>query len=948
MTLKTTRLRDAIVFALVSGLGSIGVAYAQSAQDAEDTTDVDTLDDIRVTGTRIQSQTVTASSPVTEINQEEFTLSGTTRPEDLVNQYPQLTPAFDSQQNNPSTGYATVSLRNLGAQRTLTLINGRRLPPGAAEVRDISIIPSALVSRVDILTGGASAVYGSDAVAGVVNFVLDTEFEGFAASYGYSAYQHKNDNDYIQGLIAARNFPFEDGDSGFDGAARDASVALGGSFADGLGHAMGWVTYRENDALFHGQRDYSGCALNAAGTACGGSGTNAFGNFFIGNTSLLQANINQSTGRWQRGFGPAYNYAPPNFYQRPDERFTGGTSIKFTVNDYFKPYAEAMFVNRSSDVQIAESGTFFAQELTLPCNSPLLGTACTDLGINPAAGPLTVYVGRRNVEGGPRRTSTEDTTYRMAVGTEGNISDTWTYDASFLFSRVSNDLQGVNDFLSNRVADALLGCPAGAFAGCIPYNVWQPGRVTSAAANALAGTSFNKTSTELQNFTAYVQGDTGFGFSMADGQNVSLVAGVEARREKFSFIADNDSNAGNFAGAGAAAPPVNGLTEVRELFLESIAPIYSGDGLVSSFNLDLGYRLSDYETSGETNSFKVGFTADAGAFRFRGGFNRAIRAPGINNLFAPQNIGLFAGADPCAGTTPVFTAAQCARTGVSAAQYGNISQSPAGQNNQLTGGNTNLVPEEADTVTFGFAVQPIDDLAISLDYYDIQIEDTIATIGSPTILNFCATTGDPFLCSRINRNPRTGDIWVGSVGFVRNLTDNFGELSTNGVDLNVNYGMEVFGGRLSSSFVANYVLDYEVNPLPGVNEAAAFNCEGRINPDCGVLNDFRVITSVNFSRDIYSVNARVRHFGSVEYRDSTGALSTDTLLAANGGIGSQSYLDLSGSITLLDNVDISLGINNILDKEPPLVGVDNALNANAPGGYDQLGRYIFARVGVKY
>jgi iron complex outermembrane recepter protein len=948
MIFKTNKLRDAIAFALLSSV--CFTAYAQD-ESTESTESEEQLDEVVVTGSRIKSQTITASSPVTEIGQEEFKLSGTTRPEDLVNQYPQLTPAFDSQQNNPSTGYATVSLRNLGAARTLTLINGRRLPPGAAEVRDISIIPSALVSRVDVLTGGASAVYGSDAVAGVVNFVLDTEFEGFSASYGYSAYQHKNDNDYIQDLVTRRNFPVSDGDSGFDGQANDFAFAFGSSFADGMGHAMGWLTYRENDALFHGQRDYSGCALNAAGTACGGSGTNAFGNFqLFGNfQGAVLANINQTTGRWQRGFGPAYNYAPPNFYQRPDERFTGGTSIKFTVNDHFKPYMEAMFVNRTNSVQIAESGTFFAQDLTLNCNDPLLGTACADLGINPAtSGPLTVYVGRRNIEGGPRRTDTEDTTFRMVLGTEGAITDNWSYDASFLFAQTANDLQGFNDFLSSRVSQALLGCPAGSFAGCLPYNVWRPGQVTSAAANALAGTSFNKTSTELQNFTAFVTGDTGFGFASAGGENVSLVAGIEARREQYAFIADNDSTQGNFAGAGAAAPAVDGLTEVSEFFLESAVPVYAGDGLVDSFNLDLGYRLSDYENSGNTNSFKVGFTSDVGMFRFRGGFNRAIRAPGINNLFAPQNIGLFAGADPCAGATPVFTAAQCARTGVSAAQYGNISQSPAGQNNQLTGGNPLLKPEEADTITFGFAVEPIDDLAISLDYYDIQIKDTIATIGSPTILNFCATTGDPFLCSRIRRNPRSGDIWLGSVGFVQNLTDNFGELGTDGLDLNVNYGMEVLGGRLNTSFVANYVLSYDQSPLPGVNDDASFNCEGLINPDCGILQDFRAITSVNFSRDFYSINARLRHFGSVEYRDGNGALATDTLLAANGGIGSYTYLDLSGSVTVWDNMDLSLGINNILDKEPPLVGVDNATNANAPAGYDQLGRYVFARVGVKF
>ena len=179
---KLNELSGAIRFALLAGSISL-VAAPAFAQEDED--DVEVLTAVQVTGSRIQSQAVTASSPVAEIQREEFQFAGATRVDDLVNQYPQLQLAFDSQTNNPSTGYATVDLRGLGPSRTLTLVNGQRLPPGpVAQIRDISIIPAALITRVDILTGGASAVYGSDAVAGVVNFVLDTEFEGVSVSAG--------------------------------------------------------------------------------------------------------------------------------------------------------------------------------------------------------------------------------------------------------------------------------------------------------------------------------------------------------------------------------------------------------------------------------------------------------------------------------------------------------------------------------------------------------------------------------------------------------------------------------------------------------------------------------------------------------------------------------------------------------------------------------------------
>ena len=944
---KFNPLSAAIGFAIVAGTMSLGATNAYAQDQEGEASEEQVLDAIVVTGSRIQSQTVTSSAPVTEIQREEFAINGATRVDDLVNQYPQLTPAFDSQTNNPSTGYATVSLRNLGAERTLTLVNGRRLPPGpTGELRDISIIPAALINRVDILTGGASAVYGSDAVAGVVNFMLDTEFEGFSVSAGYSAYQHNNDNAYMQELQRRRGFTFEDGNSGFDGASRNVDLAWGGRFAEGMGHAMAWVTYRENDPLFHGQRDYSSCALNAAGTACGGSATNATGNFYFYQAGRgVSASFN-SAGRWQTGYGAPFNYAPPNYYQRPDERFTSGASVSYEVNEYFAPYFEAMMVNRKDSSQIAESGAFFTPLRGVSCANPILGTACSELGFNPA-GTVDIYVARRNVEGGPRRSDTSDLSYRFVVGSKGALAGSWNYDASFLFARTQNDTQGFNDFLTSRIQNALLNCPTGSFAGCQFYNVWRPGGVTPAAANALAGVSFNKTDTEMRVFNAYATGDAGFAFPTAS-DNIWAVVGVESRFESFASVSDSNSAAGNFAGAGAAAPPIDGFTKVSELFAEAAIPLFAGDGLFKSLDADVGYRYSDYERSGGASTYKIGLTGEIGMVRPRFSYNRAIRAPGINDLFARQTVTLFQGADPCAGATPTFTQAQCARTGVSAAQYGRVPANPAQQNNQFTGGNPNLVPEEADTYTIGFAIQPIENLSVAVDYYDIKIDDTIAAIGANTILNFCATTGDPFLCSRIQRNPVSGDIWRGENQFVRNTLDNFGELRARGIDLQSSYTFEALGGRFFTNFVGNFILEETSNPLPGVNDAAKFDCAGRINPSCSTP-EWRHIASLRYSRDAWSVNLRWRHFGELDYIGTNGArLTADTLVAARGGIDAQDYIDLSGSYSLLDNVELTFGVNNVFDREPPLVGVNNALNANAPGGYDQTGRYIFSSINVKF
>ncbi len=953
---KYNELSGAIRFALLAGSLTLVAAPAFAQTDDDD---VEVLTAVQVTGSRIQSQAVTASSPVTEIQREEFQFAGATKVEDLVNQYPQLAPTFDSLNNNGATGYATANLRRLGANRTLTLVNGQRLPPGpTGEARDLSIIPAALVSRVDLLTGGASAVYGADAVAGVVNFVLDTEFEGVSITAGYSAFQHDNRDEYMQGLQREAGFVFEDGDSGFDGASRSLDIALGGRFADGAGHAMAYLTYRQNDELFHAQRDYASCSLFAEGDGCGGSATNAAGNFVFANTnpgstaprpgSTRLGNLNPD-GSYAPGFGTPYNYAPLNYYQRPDERYTFGSSVSYEINEHFRPYLETMMVSRKDAVQVAESGTFGLLLSGLSCDDPLIGSACADLGLDPTL-PVRVQILKRNIEGGPRNFQTEDTTYRFVFGTRGDISDNWSYDASVVYGRANNDTQGINDFVRTRLNDAVRGCPAGSFVGCIPYRVFVPGGVTPESAGLLGGRSFDKTSTEMTVFNAYVTGDTQIAFPSADGQTIQMVAGVETRREQFQFASDEISASGGFTGQGAPATPVTGETKVKDLFLEAALPIYVGDGLIKDFALDLGYRLSDYEASGSANTYKLGFGLSTDYVKVRGGYNRAIRGPTVNNLFAQQRVALFGGTDPCAGTEPRFTPAQCANTGVLPGQYGTILQNPASQNNQFIGGNPNLNPEVADTYTLGVVVQPVSNLVLTADYYDIRIEDTITGIGAPTILEFCGQTGDDFLCSLIRRNPGSGDLWLSDDAFVVNLTNNFGKVKTRGFDFGATYSFEALGGNFAASFQGNYVLEYEQDPLNGFLEDAIFDCAGKVNESCGAFQEFRSIASLRYARDRYSANLRWRYFGSVDYVDNQGdPLDTDLILVGNGGqVGSYNFFDLSGTVAFTDTLEMTLGINNILDKSPPLVGADLANNANTLGGYDQLGRFIFSSVSFKF
>lgn len=952
MRLKTSKLRDAIVGSLTLGASVLALSAPAMAQD-QAAPDATTLDAISVTGTRIKSQSMTASSPVAEISKEEFQYSGATKVEDLVNQYPQLESSFDSFSNNGATGYATIDLRGLDAKRTLTLVNGRRIPKGTGETPDISIIPAALVGRVDILTGGASAVYGSDAVAGVVNFVLDDKFEGVSVNMGYSAYQHDNGNSLMQGIMDESNYDYPTGNSGFDGISRNVDLAIGGAFGES-GHAVAWATWRENDPLLQGQRDYSSCALSASGTACGGSATADPANFYVVAPSAGAFYVLPSaSGTWSRTDTPnLYNYAPINYYQRPDTRYTAGTSVTYEVNDHFQPYLEAMFVNHRSSTQIAPSGAFFT-DVTVSCDTDVIGSMCADVGITDDE--FTVYVAKRNVEGGPRITNTDTNSFSITGGARGDIVGNWSYDASFSYNRSSTRTESINDFVTTRVQDALLGCPSGSFDGCVPYSVWTDS-ITTAEAEALQGVGIVNYETTMRVLNAYATGDFGYGLPWAggDAHPISLVAGVETRTETYERIADSNMQSGNFTGLGGPTTNVSGDIGVDELFLEGAIPLLADAGSLNLMDLQLGYRYSDYDTSGGENTYKVGLGAAFfdGRLKLRTGWNRAIRAPSITEFYDSNSISLWSGDDPCAGSSPAYTAAQCANTGVTAAQYGNVAANPAGQYNQVGGGNTALVPETANTWTIGFAATPIRDLDLSVDYYDIKIEDAIQQVGADNILTSCALTGSAEMCGLVRRNAVTGDLFRGSdidsSGLIYNTYRNIGSLHVQGVDLTAAYGWSIGPGRLSASLMGSYVMKKEYAPLPDLSDLD-YDCAGVVNTSCQTPK-WRHVANARYSFDRYTVGLRWRYIGELDYKNNDGSPGTADVRLVNQGnkVSAFNYFDLSGSMQLGDFATWTVGINNIADKEPPLVGGTVTYNGNSLGGYDQAGRYIFTSLGLRF
>lgn len=945
------KLSKAVQVAIAFGAASTAFSASVSAQ--EEIAAKEEVERIEVTGSRIKRTDVETASPVQITSAEEIKLSGFTRLEDMMNSLPQIEASETAFLANGATGVATLNLRGMGSERTLVLVNGRRLQPGGiySQAPDINQIPSALVDRVEVLTGGGSATYGADAVAGVVNFVMKKDFEGVELVAGGSGYQHKNDNEYIQGKMDARGFEYPEGNTGIDGKTANLDLTMGGDIDGGKGHVTAYATWRQVDELRQEARDYSSCALNAGGTACGGSGTAPNPNFYFypivdGETDYGQEEY------WtldQNGFIPSvgnvYNFAPVNHFMRPDERFTLGAFANYEVNDNFRPYMEVSFMNDRTVAQIAESGTFYAEEYLLDIDNPLFSDTQRDQ-FRAAYGAdieqVAAYIGKRNVEGGARASDLEHSSFRIVTGAEGDLTDTWTYDVSFLKGLTSSNTAYLNDFFGPRIGQAI---GADGFDDCtdtcIPYEVFTFNGVTAEAADQLKGTAILKGVTSLTVLNGFISGETGItvpGHSLP----VAAVIGLEHRQEKFERIADEVFAQGLLLGQGGPTPSIVGGYTVREIFGELSVPLIEDAAFAQDVTLGLGARYSDYSTSGAETTYKTEIDwTPVEDWKVRASYNRAIRAPNINDLYTPESLGLWSGVDPCAGATPALSAAQCANTGVTAAQYGNIGASPASQYNGVFGGNPNLQPEIADTLSFGIVANLFEGFNFSVDYWDIQLEDVIGGIGGQLIVEQCAITGDAYFCDRITRAPN-GSLYLGNNNNVYDPNVNLASRHWRGVDVSANYDVDVAGGRLSTKLVGTQSLKKEYEVIPGM-ASSTYDCSGNVSVDCFAQPKWRHTLSVSYTTgDWWTASAKWRYFGKVDYTGSTDQLIKD-------GLDDQSYLDLTGSFVVSENVSLMTGINNIFDREPPMVGSALATNANTVSGYyDTLGRYIHASVTLKF
>ena len=984
--------------------------------------------DIVVTGSRIPTPNLTSVSPVTVVSSQDIKLQGVTRVEDMLNSLPQVAAGQSGGLSNGSTGTATVDLRGLGPTRTLVLINGRRLLPGdpGSSAADLNAVPSALIKRVEVLTGGASSTYGADAVAGVVNFIMDTDFTGIRLDGQYSLYQHGNRNSETQALLQARQnagfsgYGFPTGNS-VDGGTIDTTLSMGAGFDDNRGHIVGYFGYRKVNAVTQDNRDYSACTIQNASASklqCGGSATSAPGNAIIyngGTSTFFQVGPNRTL---IPGLS-RYNFAPTNYFQRPDERYTGGFFAHYDVSDAIKPYMEFNFMDDRTKAQIAPSGDF-GNTLTIDCGpNPLLPTnaattVCANENLingflgnypltavsNPGGGAPTQFIDpttgqpytkgffqllRRNIEGGPRIADLEHTEFRGVIGVKGDLGTAWNYDAYYQYGRTIYSqiysgefsiarLNKALDVVGPDVAHAVCrSAQTGEDPNCVPYDIFNPNGPSQAAINYLSATGFQHGIVTEQVASASMTGQLGeYGIkSPWANDGVSINFGAEYRKETLDLQVDQEFATGDLTGQGGATLPISGSYHVIEGFGELQAPLVH-ENAIYDLSLNAGYRRSHYEISNgntfDTNTFKVGLEfAPIKDIRFRASYNRAVRAPNLQELFATQHVALDGASDPCAGFVIGATDTGCLAQGLAVGQR--VAANPAGQYNGLIGGTPTLKPEVSTTRSFGVVFQPsfLPRFSLTVDYYDIKVKGAIQGFGADAIVNTCTATADPTVCSLIHRNPVSGSLWLTPDGFITDLQQNIGSIRTKGIDVNANYSHEIGSlGSLSFAFNGTYLDEFKINN----GLSPTYDCAGYYGTTCsngtGVPSApnprWRHKARLSYTSPIgVGLSLQWRYFGSVKQDNSSSNPSlSNTFFPQNAKINAQNYFDLTATAKFGDHSTFRVGVNNILDRQPPLVtsGLSSGTGSACPTGpcngntypavYDALGRYIFVGVSLDF
>ncbi len=984
---RNPKVRRAVRLALLMGgtaaLLANSAAFAQE-QDAEDKP----MEEVVVTGSRIVSTNLDSPSPVQSISSEDIAKTGVVNLQDILLKNPTFgTPTLSRTNSNFLTsgaGVSTVDLRNLGIDRTLTLVDGRRFVsglPGSAAV-DYNTIPSQFIERVDVLTGGASAVYGSDAVAGVVNIILKKNFEGvaFDGQYGASA---ESDNEETQ-----------------------FGITFGTNSDDGRGNIMAHIGYTKQGSVMSADRERSAIDQISTGAAFTGAPEEMFditrpfyssfapqGRFFTANGPGAGITYDQAGNviPWDTNgdvtAATGYNRSAVRTIAVPLERylFAGRGSFEFTEGHsaFFEgTYASSNSTSKLEPFPLGAESIYPAVGGQTPAEFLVNGVLTRnplvpDEVFNTAAdedgdGLRDYYFTKRLSDFGPRGNNAKRDTFRVVGGLDGDFaSDKWHYEGFYAYgqtkeAQTSGGQVNVLNFRSaleaipdaddidgdGNTTEAICLDPNAREFGCVPVDLFGYGSISPAAANYIQAPGALSTFTTQRVLGASVSGDV---FDMPAGP-FAIAIGAEYREEFSRSEFDPLQQAG--LNAGNAIPPTEGEFDVREAYLEVNVPLLKELPFADSLSFRGAIRASDYSTVGNTLSWNAGIEwAPIPSLRFRATRALATRAPNINELYSPPSQTFPTGlTDPCDGVTATSsdpTSVACrAAPGVNAniAANGDFSLNQADIQG-ISGydrGNPDLFEEEGNSWTIGAVIQPegiavLDKFDFSIDYYRIDIGDAIVFTDRQFILDQCYGGGNQSFCNFVTRRPTAiGANSAGSIEFLDAGVTNSGGEFAEGIDLTVGFNTPIGPGKFNAQLSYTHLLDHYVIPLPGEDK-------NQLSGEVGDSDD-KAYLMLGYNIGKFGGTLQTTYISSADLDEVF--LAGYDLAPGSVGIPSATYVDLQLTWTPGDSYQIFLGANNLFDEEPPLLitGLPNDVTGTETdaGTYDAIGRRFYAGVRIKF
>jgi iron complex outermembrane receptor protein len=964
------------------------------------------LEEIFVTGSRIARPDFESASPIVTVSRENFVATGATSVEMVMNRMPQLVPDQTNTSNNPGlTGEARVQLRGLSPYRTLVLLDGRRVVPSNSEgTVDVNIIPASLVESVEIITGGASAVYGADAVAGVINFKLKEEFQGLQFDGSYTRTEQGDGDDYSVGITA------------------------GTGFAEDRGSAYLYVGYTERSSVTYDEREISRYPLGYFGPGAGGIGPG--GGFLpLGSGSIQEGTIPRlpasqeafdalfesygypaGTVPYQREFGfnqdgslftmgdwetpgsvanfrgerddfffndqrYSFNYASWNYLQMPLERVWSFGRGSFEFGSGHEVFAQGLYADYSAEMALAPSP---AAPLWIPVSNPYVSPDLKFLLDSRADPAADLWLNKRLVELGPRTGLNEYAVYQLTAGIDGPLLDRWTYDAYAQYGRNTRKETLGGAVLRSRVHE-LTYAPDGGQSICGEFNLFGVDRISKDCAAYISGSAVNRQEYEQTILEATVSG------TLADLPAGELrgVFGVMYKRDEFFYDGADvasaylDDGLADWAGLNPY-DDLSGSDHNTDLYVEALIPVLADRTAVRKLDVGLGYRYSDYKLAGGADTWKAELMYEpVDPLLLRSSLQRAVRVPNIFELYDPQlpqrwdADPFYGGGDPCeagseyrSGPDAAGVEALCLAQGVPAGLLPEF-RDQDGAHFGVEGGNPDLEPETADTLTLGFVLRswssdPLwSSMQMSLDWYRIEIEDAIETVYFEDALNLCfdADVNPDFRASNLwcgffSRDPATGEI-----AEITEILSNIDGFKVSGVDLQLDWQVPVGPGTAGFNAVVSWMDYFEyIEPpgLPTFNKVgyAGGLYYGRYWGIGDARPEWKWIVNLQYAWPSFAIGTRWNHVDGV--RDLYELFSDEYEWEdpfKSVAVPSYDYFSLFLSYAAAEGVlaglSFTAGVENLTDEDPPLMHSGPGPNTDA-SQYDVFGRRYYARLSYRF